>query len=103
MLYARKLRNTQEILSAIDGELARLRQVRDLLAGQAGSNQLRSPVRPKGSVNKPKADTPKRKGGMSPEGRQRVAAAQRARWAAAKKAGKAPSKSAPAKALAAKV
>jgi hypothetical protein len=82
----------QALITALDEEIARLRQARELLGG-AGEVKRRG--RPKGSTNKPagKAKTarasvstasakPKRQ--MSPEGKARIAAAQKARWAAQK-------------------
>ena len=92
---------TNEIISALDEEISRLRQVRDLLAGvervskstltdtqfdlSAEAAPKRGRGRPKGSTNKttsfnPSEFSPKRRT-MSPEGRARIAAAQRARWA----------------------
>lgn len=128
--------NKTEILSALDEEISRLRQARDLLAdaslplGGASAAKVasapasepvvkRGPGRPKGSGSKsatapakktlgrppskstsfdPKELAPKRRT-MSPEGKARIAAAQRARWArqhgeAAAKGGSAGTKSA---------
>lgn len=68
--------NLDALLSSIDGEIARLKEARALLAGQAGH---RSEPGPKG-------------GGarfMSAAGRERIAAAQRKRWAKLKAAKKA--------------
>jgi hypothetical protein len=59
--------NTDEIVQTIDAEISRLEQVRALLAGHT---------------------TPLKRGKrstMSAEGRARIAAAQRKRWAAKKK------------------
>jgi len=69
------------VLSQIDAEISRLEQARALLSGEV---QKRKPGRPKGAVA-PIA-TKKRK--MSPEGRARIAAAVKARWAKQKKAAK---------------
>jgi hypothetical protein len=69
--------NTTEILSLIDAEIATLQQVRSLITG-AGAK--RSPGRPIGTGKKNK------KQNLSPEGRARIAAAVKARWAAQKKA-----------------
>jgi hypothetical protein len=60
-------------------------------AVQNGARQARRRGRPPGSQNKPKgrvAKRRKRKGGLSPEGRAAIVAAQKARWAAIR-AGKA--------------
>jgi hypothetical protein len=70
-----------EIVASLDDEIARLQQVRSLLSdGKVGvaptsSNGL---VRPR----------PAKKHTMSAEGRARIAAAQKARWAKQKKAAK---------------
>jgi topoisomerase IA-like protein len=66
--------DTSQLLSSIDSEISRLQQVRTLLAGQNGH------VRP---VRKPG-----KKRTMSAEGRARMAAAQRARWAKQKRSAK---------------
>ena len=70
------------ILSEIDIEIAKLKQVRALLNGETKS--ARKPGRPKNEVAAVK--TAKKTKGISAEGRARIAAAQRKRWAAAKKA-----------------
>jgi hypothetical protein len=62
--------NTAELLSSIDSEIATLKQARALLAGQDGH------VRPTAK--------PAKKHMMSAEGRARIAAAQKARWAKVK-------------------
>jgi hypothetical protein len=80
-----------EIVAALNQEISRLEQVRNLLANSAPSEQTgKRRGRPKGSVNKPAAEieseSPKRQ--MSAEGRARIAEAQRKRWAASKQTGK---------------
>jgi hypothetical protein len=93
------------VLDTLDKEIARLRLVRSILVGEepikerkkrgdaavdattTGRKQGRG--RPKGLKNKavsfdPEEFAPKRRR-MSPEGRERIAAAQRARWALKKK------------------
>jgi len=65
--------NLTELLSSIDSEIARLEQARALLAGQ--DRHSATPTKKKRSV-------------MSAEGRARIAAAQRARWAKRKMAAK---------------
>jgi hypothetical protein len=62
---------TTHILAEIDSEIARLQQVRALLSGHSA---------------KPKSTGKKRH--MSAEARARIAAAQKARWAKAKKPAK---------------
>jgi hypothetical protein len=69
--------NTQDILSAIDAEIARLQSARSLLAGTA-KRRGRPPMG--GSPSAPKKRT------MSAAGRRRIAEAQRKRWAKQKAA-----------------
>lgn len=75
--------NTTDILSALDQEIARLRSVRDLLADSELPAKRRG--RPKGSTNKEASSSApggvRKKRTMSAEGKARIAAAQRARWA----------------------
>ncbi len=83
-----------EILEAIDVEIAKLQQVRAMLAGGTDvvatvESLTKRRGRPKGSVNKtaaPAKTSTKRV--LSVEGRARIAAAQKARWAAKKTANK---------------
>jgi hypothetical protein len=60
---------TPELIAALDAEIARLQQARKLLAGSTGT---------RGS----------KRGVMSAEGRARISAAMKKRWAARKKAAK---------------
>jgi hypothetical protein len=70
---------SSEILVAIDEEISRLQQVRDLLAG----NGIRRAQRgPRGAA----VATPRKRRTISTAGRARIAAAQKARWAKLKKA-----------------
>jgi len=64
--YTRAM-NTDEIMQTIDAEISRLEKVRSLLAGHTAP------------LKRGKRST------MSAEGRARIAAAQRKRWAAKKK------------------
>ena len=76
---------TEQILAAIDKQIAEWQQARQLIAGNAAEPATRRRGRPKGSPNKiasPPAKAPKRV--MSAEGKARIAAAQKARWAARK-------------------
>lgn len=66
----------QQILAAIDEEIRRLQQVRKLLQGAAGGKLA-------GSLGTEK----RTRRILSPEARERIAAAQRRRWAKQKKAG----------------
>jgi hypothetical protein len=69
-----------DLLTLIDTEIASLQQVRTLMTGRV----VRGPKGLQAETVKPK----KKKRKMSPEGRARIAAAQKARWAAQKKAAK---------------
>jgi hypothetical protein len=67
--------NITELISDIDAEISRLQEVRALLAGHHGH------VRPGRKLGKKRT--------MSADARARIAAAQKKRWAAWKKARKA--------------
>lgn len=69
--------NTNEIISQIDAEIARLTSVRNLLADAGSAPLKRGPGRP------PKTAAPvtKRKHRLSAAARAKIAAAQKARWA----------------------
>jgi hypothetical protein len=71
--------DAQEILNAIDSEIARLQQVKAILTGGSTSTPKRG---------RPAASPEPAKRTHSPEARARIAAAQRKRWAAQKKAAK---------------
>jgi len=77
-----------DILSTIDAEIATLKQARALLAaGSAVTVAKRKPGRPaKVAPGTPIASPQKKKRVLSPEGRARIAAAAKKRWAAKKKA-----------------
>jgi hypothetical protein len=64
--------NTSELVAGLDREIARLQKVRALLS-EASTIKLPKNTRTAGRK--------RRKGGMSVEGRARIAAAQKARWA----------------------
>ncbi len=76
----------KDVLAAIDKEIARLQQARDILAGES-----EAPIeRRRKTANKPAAETKRtakstgRKRVLSPEARKRIADAQKKRWAAQK-------------------
>jgi hypothetical protein len=71
--------DTAEIIETIDAEIARLEQARVLLNGHTTPAKRGRPVSSAATPTKP----PRRM--ISAEGRARIAAAQRARWAKAKK------------------
>ena len=73
---------TSQILTAIDVQIARLQEARDVLAG---SSPARRRGRPPASA--PAAPTMKRRT-LSPSARKKIAEAQRKRWAKQKAAAK---------------
>lgn len=73
---------SQSIIVAIDKEIARLREVRKVLAR---NGKIAEP-KPGSKAGVAAKKTSKRK--LSPEARERIAAAQRKRWAAVRKASK---------------
>jgi hypothetical protein len=85
---------TDDIILAIDAEIARLQQANALPAARSGG---RKPGRPAKKASLSKATTfnpaefaqrtPARRT-LSPEAREKIAAAQRARWAKSKKTAK---------------
>jgi hypothetical protein len=70
--------NTKSLVADIDNQIAKLQNAKAVLLALDSASAKGKPGRPKGSGK------PKRKK-MSAEGRARIAAAQRKRWAAAKK------------------
>jgi len=69
-----------KIIAEIDGEIARLQQIRAALTGITGVSTGKRRGRPKGSTNGPKAGKSKKRN-LSPEGRKRIAEAMKRRWA----------------------
>ena len=67
--------NREQIIAALDDEIGKLNQVRKLLQSASGHRLLSTT---------PSAKTGKKRV-LSPEARQRIAAAQRRRWAKQKK------------------
>jgi len=72
--------NREDIVVEIDAEISRLQQVKALLTGTTAIDS-RNPARPSGARNA-------RRWTMSAEAREKIAAAQRARWAKSKRAAK---------------
>jgi hypothetical protein len=68
--------NREQIIAALDEEIIRLQQVRTLLQSATGSRLISAGV----------ATKPVRKRILSAEARQRIAAAQKRRWAKQKAA-----------------
>ena len=71
--------DTQKIVAEIDAEISRLQQAKELLTG---TNTAENRKAPRKSV----AGSSGKKRTLSVEARERIAAAQRARWAKSKKA-----------------
>ncbi len=76
-----------EILKHLNDEIKHLTTVRDLLSGQGAEPRRRG--RPKGADSRaisfnPEEFAPQKRRAMSPEGKARIAAAQKKRWAAQK-------------------
>jgi hypothetical protein len=88
-----------DILATIDRDIAQLQRARTLLGGSTAATTKKSPGRPKKAVGRPKeavsivvpaaAKPAKKKRNLSPEGRKRIVAAMKRRWAAKKKAAEA--------------
>ena len=77
--------NTAKMIEALDEELARLRQIRDLLAGDEPEEpEKRRRGRPAKTAAKPSTPEVKKRN-LSDEARQRIAEAQKRRWAAQKR------------------
>jgi hypothetical protein len=82
---------TSEILVAIDEEISRLEQVRNLLAASGDGRAKRGRPAAVPATKFPfglgaVTATPKKRRKLSAAGRARIAAAQKARWAKLKKA-----------------
>ena len=75
---------TEEILQHIDAEISRLTEARNLVAGTAMTKVSRGPRKSGLAAPKPRALRTKRV--ISPEGRARIAAAQKLRWSKQKRA-----------------
>ena len=84
--------NIQDIVVEIDAEISKLQQVKALLTG-TGTTEMRKPGRLAKTSLAGKART---KRTLSAEARERIAAAQRARWAKSKMAAKKAASSIPA-------
>jgi hypothetical protein len=73
------------ILAAIDTEISKLQQARAMLTNEVSAPSQKRLGRPKGSKSQAVAPGPKKRL-LSEDARARIAAAQKKRWAAAKKA-----------------
>jgi hypothetical protein len=81
--------DTQAIIAALDKEIVRLQQARAILTAAASVNGAASIKRGLGRPKKAISVVAARKRkGISPEARERIAAAQKARWAKVRKAAK---------------
>ncbi len=74
--------DSDKILAAIDAEIARLRQVREVLLEIEGA---KPPAKQKSTQGENSPAKGKKSRVLSPEARKRIADAQRKRWIAAKK------------------
>jgi hypothetical protein len=86
------------ILEQIDAEISRLQQAKSILSGQSAVIAKRLPGRPK----RTQAASTRTKRTLSPEAKERIAAAQRLRWAKSRRAVKKAAKKTRAKKLPAK-
>jgi len=68
--------NTQEIITALDAEIARLQHARSVIASSSGPKRRGRPAKSAPSV----IAAPKKRR-LSPEARKKIAAAQKKRWA----------------------
>ena len=75
----------ERIVAELDAHIARLRHVRDLLAGKTGSAGVRRRGRPLVSGEAARGPGRPRKGGITPAGRKRLSEMMKARWAARRK------------------
>jgi len=69
--------NVTDIISSIDAEIATLEHVRNVLTGTGGGTRAKKPTKPL-----------RKKRRLSAAARGKIAAAQKKRWAAAKRAAK---------------
>ena len=76
--------NTQEIITALDAEIARLQHARSIIASSGGPKRRGRPAKPA-----PSAIAAPQKRKLSPEARKKIAAAQKKRWAKQRAAAKA--------------
>jgi hypothetical protein len=77
----------KDLLAEIDAEIARLEQARSLLASN-GESEIRRGRPKKTSEAAATVKPTKKKRNLTPEGRARIAAAVKRRWAAQKSKGK---------------
>lgn len=75
----------EEIVAELDVYIARLTQVRELLAGKSDSAGVRRRGRPLVSGEAARGPGRPRKGGITPAGRKRLSEMMKARWAARRK------------------
>ena len=73
--------NTQEIITALDAEIARLQRARSVIAGSGKPKRRGRPAK-----STPSAILAPKKRKLSPEARKKIAAAQKKRWAKQKAA-----------------
>ena len=77
--------DTAEIIAEIDLEIARLEKAKALITGQSATPKRGRPSTGKQMTVATSFEAPRKKRKISAEGRARIVAAQKARWAKAKK------------------
>jgi hypothetical protein len=80
--------NSSEIVRQLRAERDKLDAAIQALEGLSGKASGMRRGRPPGNTNRLTSPPGRKRRGMSPAARKRIAAAMKARWAAAKKAGK---------------
>ena len=92
--------DTENIIQEIDSEISRLEQAKAILSGIAAKRSPGRPRRTQSLIKTVAAEPTKRV--MSAEGKARIAAAQKARWAKSRRAAKKAVKKAAVKSVPAK-
>lgn len=80
--------NTEAIIATLDGEIARLQQAREILTVAVNINGAASLKRGPGRPKKAATVVAPKKRSVSAEAKEKMAAAQKARWAKVKRAAK---------------
>jgi hypothetical protein len=73
--------DTTKLIQALDLEIARLQEVKSILSGAPAKTKRGPKPKPATSFAYGSNTAPMKRRKMSPEGRARIAAAQKARWA----------------------
>ena len=99
-LYMEGFVDTESIIQEIDSEISRLQQAKAILSGTVVKRSAGRPKRAKSVIKTVAAEPTKRV--MSAEGKARIAAAQKLRWAKSKRADRKAAKKAAVKVVPAK-